>query len=129
MAYLTHRILTPEQMDEPDVPPEGLRKSFVFLRKVNRWLGGSKAVLSHLKAWSRRWKPGQTIRILDIATGCADIPIAIHQWARKAGHDVRIVGIDLHETALQIAAEGVREATAGDRRQETGDRKETEESP
>ncbi|MEX2213388.1 MAG: methyltransferase domain-containing protein [Phycisphaeraceae bacterium] len=121
MAYLTQRILTPEKMDEPDVPPDRLRKSFRFLRTVNRWLGGSSAVLGHLKRWSRRWKKGQTIRILDIATGCADIPRAIRQWAAAAGHNVRIVGIDLHETALQIAAEAI-EGSSGQGTKGSSDR-------
>jgi len=115
MAFLTARILTPEKMDAPDVPVEKLRSSFRFIRWVNRWLGGSASVLRHLKRWSKKWRKGQTIRILDVATGLGDIPLAIAAWAKKAGHDVRVVGIDRHATTLDLAREHVAADPAGSR--------------
>ncbi len=107
MAFLTDRILTPEKMDDPGVPVADLRSSFRFIRFVNRWLGGASAVVNHLRRWSHRWPKGETIRILDIATGCADIPIAIARWAATAGHQVHITGVDRHPSTLAIAAEQI----------------------
>ena len=92
-------------MDAPDVPAAKLRSSFQFIRWVNRWLGGASAVVNHLSRWSRSWKKTDTIRILDIATGCGDIPLAISRWAAKAGFKVQIVAVDCHETTLELAAE------------------------
>jgi 2-polyprenyl-3-methyl-5-hydroxy-6-metoxy-1,4-benzoquinol methylase len=107
MPYLTRRILTPEKMDEPDVAADKLKSSFRFIRWVNRRLGGSKAIIRHLSRWSRTWKKDQTIRILDIATGCADIPLAIAAWAKQAGFNVHITGVDRHATTLALAAEHI----------------------
>src|SRR3712207_8990927 len=39
---------------------------------------------------------GERIRIIDLATGSADIPRAILRWADRRGFDVRIVGVDRH---------------------------------
>jgi 2-polyprenyl-3-methyl-5-hydroxy-6-metoxy-1,4-benzoquinol methylase len=45
------------------------------------------------------------VTLLDIATGSADLPIAAVRWARKAGFDLRVTGIDLHATTLELARE------------------------
>lgn len=95
-------------MDTPDIDPEFIRRSLRFIRVVNVLLGYTRATLSHLKRFSQSWKPGETISILDVATGSADIPVAISRWARKKGLNVRIVGLDRHAltaaNAKQIAA-------------------------
>ena len=46
---------------------------------------GVRATLSHFKRWSRRWKPGERIRVIDWGTGGADIPRALVRWARANG--------------------------------------------
>lgn len=91
-------------MDEPGADPRLLRKSLAYIRRINLLLGYTRATLSHLDAFSRSWKPGRTMRIIDLATGSADIPRAILRWADRRGFDVRIVGVDLHaETAAEAA--------------------------
>lgn len=98
-------------MDTPDIDPEFIRRSLRFIRVVNLLLGYTRATLSHLKRFSQSWKPGETITILDVATGSADIPVGISRWARKKGWDVRIVGLDRHA----LTASNAREIAAGDR--------------
>ncbi|HVV74239.1 MAG TPA: class I SAM-dependent methyltransferase, partial [Verrucomicrobiae bacterium] len=46
--------------------------------------------------------------LLDIATGSADIPLAILQWACRTRHPVHIFALDLHQTTLQLAAAYIR---------------------
>lgn len=92
-------------MDAPDSDPEQLRQSLRFIRRVNFLFGYTRATLSHFKRFSTGWERGRTIRILDVATGTADVPKAILRWSSRKGFDVRIVGIDLH-------ARTVAEATA-----------------
>lgn len=104
MGFLTHRILTPEQMDSPSVAPEDLSHGLAYIRKVNRRFGGIEVVLRHFKAWSRHWPADKPITILDIATGSADIPLAIARWARSQGRQVRITAVDLHPSILTHAA-------------------------
>lgn len=113
MPDFSHRILTPELMDEDDVPRDKLDSSLGFIRGVNRWLGGSKAVVGHLNRWcvqasgdgqeESAWDRSKTLRILDVATGSADIPVAIVRWANKVGIDVQVTAIDRHDTTLDLA--------------------------
>ena len=76
-------------MDEPDADREHLRRSLGFLRGVNLIFGYTRSLLGHLKRFSRGWKPGQLISILDIGTGSADVPRAILKWAAGRGFAVR----------------------------------------
>ena len=102
-------------MDAPDADPEQLRRSLAFIRRVNRLFGYTRATLKHLDRFSRRWEPGRTVRILDVATGSADIPLAILKWARRRGFDVRIVGVDLHAATVIAASRAVDESGEGER--------------
>jgi SAM-dependent methyltransferase len=108
MAFLAQRRREPEWMDEPDVDPALLRRSLGFIRRINTLLGYTRATLHHLDRFSRGWKPGERIRIIDLATGSADIPRAILRWADRRGFDVRIVGVDRHP--VTAAAAGVQAA-------------------
>jgi ubiquinone/menaquinone biosynthesis C-methylase UbiE len=102
---LSQRQRQEEWLDAPDADPEQLRKSLRYIRWVNRLFRYTHATLSHLERFSVRWKRDQIIRILDIATGSADIPWAILKWAGRRGFDVRVVGVDLHpRIAFEAAA-------------------------
>jgi SAM-dependent methyltransferase len=104
MIDLSSRQRHAEWMDAPEADPEQLRKSLAFIRRVNVLFGYTRATLSHFERFSAAWKPGETIRILDVATGSADIPRAILRWAAVRALDVRLVGIDLHAKTLSEAA-------------------------
>lgn len=78
-----------------------LEQSLGHMASINRWLGGTSAVLKHLEPlFSER----ATLRLLDIATGSADIPRAIVRWARRHNRSVHIVATDVHPQMLAIAA-------------------------
>jgi SAM-dependent methyltransferase len=95
-----------EWMDDPSASPGELARSLAYIRRVNALLGYTRATVGHLERFSRRWKPGETVRILDVATGSADIPRAVLRWSRRRGFDVRIVAVDLHHTTLKLARQG-----------------------
>jgi len=106
MPSLTTRNRTREWMDDPSADPEQLRKSLRYIRRMNAILGYSRLTLRYFERFSQRWKRGETIRILDYATGSADMPRAILAWADRRGWDVRVTGIDLIEkTAKEAVAE------------------------
>lgn len=101
------RLLTPEFMDEPGVARDELSRALKFIRVVNARLGGSAALIGHLRRWSVDWPKDRPVTLLDIATGSADIPVAAVRWARSRGFDLRVTGVDLHETTLELAREHV----------------------
>lgn len=93
-----------EFMDERDIAAHDLKSNLRFIRWVNRRLGGTRAVLNYLRAWSVGWPqtPGP-IRIVDVATGSADIPEAIFAWSAKQSRKVEIIALDIHAGTLAIA--------------------------
>lgn len=105
LSSLIHRRLEAEWMDEPGVDPAKLRKSLSFIRIINRMLGYTRTTIEHFERLSRSWKPGETIQILDVATGSADIPLALANWGKTRGFDLRIVGLDRHALTARFADE------------------------
>jgi len=103
-SFLTIRRREAEWIDQPDADPVLLRKSLAYIRRINTFLGYTRATLAHLEEFSRDWKSAETIRIVDLATGSADIPRAILRWAARRGFDVRVVGVDLHPRIAMVAA-------------------------
>jgi 2-polyprenyl-3-methyl-5-hydroxy-6-metoxy-1,4-benzoquinol methylase len=91
-------------MDAPDADPALLATSLSFIRAINFCLQYTRATLAHLKTFSRDWTPGQTIRILDVATGSGDVPQAIVRWAARQNVQVKIVAVDLHHQTLLAAS-------------------------
>jgi SAM-dependent methyltransferase len=106
MGFLSKRRREREWMDEPDADPVQLGAALRFLRRVNSWLGYTRATLGHLDRLSKGWARGETIRIIDLATGSADVPRAILGWAERKGWDVRVVGVDRHGFTARSATEG-----------------------
>ncbi len=97
-----------EWMDRPGADAGELSRSLEYIRRVNRWLRYTQATLSHLARFSARWDSNKQIRIIDIATGSADVPVAIARWAQEGSINVHITGIDLHG----VTSEHARKETA-----------------
>lgn len=91
-------------MDEAGVDARQLDVALRFIRRINKYLGYTRATLSHLKRFSASWERGRTIRMLDVATGSADVPRAILRWADRQGWEVRIVALDRHALTARMAA-------------------------
>jgi 2-polyprenyl-3-methyl-5-hydroxy-6-metoxy-1,4-benzoquinol methylase len=104
MPWTPERRSLPELLDLPhdSHARDELEGALNDLTLVNRYLGNGRAVLKHLSAMSAETgKEGFTV--LDVATGAADIPIAIAKWGRQAGIRVGITAVDLDPLALNIA--------------------------
>jgi ubiquinone/menaquinone biosynthesis C-methylase UbiE len=99
------RELRPELMHDPAIALGDLREAFRWIRLANRRLGGTAAVMNHLRAWSAAWPRGRPVTLLDLGTGCADGPLAAVAWARAAGHELRVTAVDNHPGALALARE------------------------
>lgn len=76
------------------------------LRRVNRYLGGQRALAAHLFPLLQKTaaaRDGAHLRLLDVGTGSADIPEMIVDWARRQGVPVEFVVLDLNEIAARQA--------------------------
>jgi methyltransferase family protein len=103
------RSTTQELMDDPAGTREELRGNLRDLGRINRLFGGHAAVRSFLDealpAWRRRGgTEGAAFRVLDVATGGADVPAVVVDWGRHRGVPVRVVGVDRHPVIASLAA-------------------------
>jgi ubiquinone/menaquinone biosynthesis C-methylase UbiE len=92
-----------ELMDGPELDPAELAANFRDIRRVNRLLGGTSIVLQHLPELLSGIPPNRIVRVLDLATGSADIPLAIAEWASRRGVQVEILASDSSCEILEIA--------------------------
>ncbi len=100
--------ITPEKrngLEFLDLPPEvcsaeELEGSLADIRVVNRYLGDRRALLKHLSA---KIDGKEAVTVLDVATGSADLPVAIAEWARKKGIGIAITGVDINDRSIEIA--------------------------
>jgi ubiquinone/menaquinone biosynthesis C-methylase UbiE len=97
-----------ELIDQPGIAPEELVANLRDLERVNRWFGGTRLILRTLASMLRRVPAGE-VRILDVATGGADIPVAVVRWARRQGRRIRIVGVDGNPQVLRASAARIRD--------------------
>lgn len=85
------------------------------IARANRFLGGAGAALSRLDEVFRATPRGATLTLLDVGTGCGDIPRAARRRAAAAGLALRVVGLERHPTAAREAArDGALAAVLGD---------------
>ena len=90
----------PELMDRPQPVSAELKSDLRNLRQLNRYFGSYALVRRFLRKWIR---PGQTLRVLDLATGSGDIPRLIADHARRVGATVQIDAVDQQESTIRIA--------------------------
>jgi ubiquinone/menaquinone biosynthesis C-methylase UbiE len=96
-----------ELLDEDGHDPAELASNFRDIERVNQLLGGTSTVLRHLWPLLDRVPADRPATILDLATGSADIPLAISRGARRRGRAVRIVASDYADDILALAGERV----------------------
>ena len=95
----------PEDIDNPAQPFGDIAHSMADVARSNRVFGGTHTVLHHVARLLRDIPPGASIRILDIATGSADIPRALHAWGTQRKLRVTVVGVDNLPAMLRLARE------------------------
>jgi hypothetical protein len=105
------RVDTPEWLDLNVGSLNEAGRSLADLRRINRWLGGTRVVARHLlprlaAAWQATHQP---LVVADIGTGSADIPIALVRWARRRQLDLRVLAVDLNQRHLALTQPRLRD--------------------
>ncbi|HUE95073.1 MAG TPA: methyltransferase domain-containing protein [Longimicrobiaceae bacterium] len=96
----------PELMDRADADRAELRKSLRDLRGVNRWLGGRRSAVALVLDLAGR-VPADPVRVLDVGTGGADIPLDLVAAGRRRGLGLRVTATDIHPGTLEYARQNV----------------------
>lgn len=98
---MKHRVLTPELMDDPAIDVSEHRRALRGLARLNR-LGSAAAVDRILRDMLN---PDRPLRVLDLATGGGDIPIALSRRCRAHGTAIEFAACDVSPTAIAHAVE------------------------
>jgi ubiquinone/menaquinone biosynthesis C-methylase UbiE len=108
------RLLTPlprsdevEILDHATHDRAELAGNLRDIRRVNHLLGGTSTILRHLPPLLDTIPPEQPARLLDLATGSGDIPIAISRWATRRKRPLAIVASDYSDEILELAREQI----------------------
>ena len=89
-----------ELLDGPLDDPAALGGNLRDLERVNRWLGGTSLSAHGIDALAG---DRESLTILDIGTGAADIPLALLARSARAGRRLRVTGIDSRPEVLAAA--------------------------
>ena len=88
-------------MDRRGNDPALLRADLRLLETINRLLGGHRIVRTYLPGLVI----GQSVSVLDLGTGAADVPRVVARWARARGLKTEITAVDGNPEILQVARE------------------------
>lgn len=112
---LRNRRRAPEIMDDPGLDAARHTHALAGLGRINRLSGSARLLWTPISAWiraqsesrpqgrGRETAPPRVWRVLDLATGGGDVPLALWRKARRAGLPLRIDGCDLSPRAVEYA--------------------------
>ena len=91
-------------MDRLDASPAELSRNLADIARLNRIGADPDHPAARRARSSRGSRPARPSASSTSGTGAADIPLALARWARRQGHRVRIVALDVHPAILRYAA-------------------------
>ncbi len=98
---LAHRHRQPELMDDPALDPAEHRRALAGLARINAVSGSAKLLWPALRTLARQLN--RPLRVLDIATGSGDVPLALHRHATRENLPMTFAGCDLSPVAIEVA--------------------------
>lgn len=96
-------------MDDPQLDAKAHTSALAGLARLNAWSNSAGAIWPIIRDEARRGGGG-TLRILDVATGSGDIPIALARRASRKGYSLQIDGCDRSDVAVQMATQRAQDA-------------------
>lgn len=107
---IARRRRVPELMDDPALAADQHVLALEGLERLNRASRSAAILWPSLAALANDRPPDAPLRVLDLATGGADVPIALERLARRAGLLLAIDACDISPTALEHARRRAAEA-------------------
>lgn len=96
------RIYEEEMLDAGEGTDDDVAKSLSDLRRINRFLGGRKVVLRAISSCLDGAR-GESVSLLDVGTGSADIPMAVAARCKSLGLQTFIAAVDISERNLRVS--------------------------
>jgi ubiquinone/menaquinone biosynthesis C-methylase UbiE len=97
-----------EHIDTGDYTPEEYEDCLTELRRVNRWLGDSRALRRSVLPDIAR-DGAREFSLLDVGAGTGELLRETAAWARSRGTGARLVGLELNARAARALDEESRE--------------------
>jgi len=89
-------------MDDPNLDPAEHAAALRGLARLNRWSMAAGTLWTHVRPFAATGRP---LRLLDVATGSGDIPIALAAFARRDGITLDLHACDASPFALAAASQ------------------------
>ncbi len=105
MQFCRKRVEAEEWLDRPGLSEEDIYANLRDMETVNHYLGGARAVISHLRPLLERLPAGGELQVLDIACGGGCLLRRIAQLARCLDKTVRGTGVDSNPAVIAYAGE------------------------
>ncbi|HWO90222.1 MAG TPA: methyltransferase domain-containing protein [Gemmatimonadales bacterium] len=96
-------VAATETLDDPRADARVVTASLRDIALINRAFGGAAAAVQRLAEYWQDLPRGSTLVLLDVGTGCGDIPAAAARAAARRGITLRLTGIDTHLAAARSA--------------------------
>lgn len=100
-----------ELLDRPGEASEhDLEHTLRDIRRANIFGLGTWVVKYHLARLVETFPTTGTLRVLDLATGSADIPEELCRWAAKTGRKIAVTATDISPEILTVARQRIKNA-------------------
>ncbi len=100
---LRERSFPHEILDDGNHPETDLYGTFEDMRRVNSLLGGTSITLKAIERLTGNIPAGDSLSIVDIGAGHADIPRAIRDWASRRSLGLEAIALDIDHATLLTA--------------------------
>ena len=106
--FLPDRREELEWLDLGEGSDQEVRENLAEMDRINRWLGGDRALFLHLLPRLKA-SPGRTV-LVDLGTGSGNLPNRLAGWAARSRLDLQAWGVDWSARNLRAAADPARGA-------------------
>lgn len=104
MLLRTRDTAITELLDAATLDPVALRRNLGDIRRINALLGWTTFTRNAVGHYVQAQHP-QSFTLIDVASGSADIPLAIARWSQSHAVRAQIVATDINAEIVAVAQE------------------------